>query len=132
MIEWTQQERQFAEHTGDGEITEVIDGFNRCANSEQMLRYLLEMPPGWACERWSALPISKFGDVLHTIRSAENNEVGKLREIVKELADALQGCVKALETIYDEECTDYGTQGSYYKAIEVCTRAREEAKDDIG
>lgn len=73
MIEWTQREREFARHHGYEEITEVIDGFNRCANSEQMLRYLLEMPPGWACERWTAIPFSKFGDVLHTIFSAENN-----------------------------------------------------------
>lgn len=128
MIEWTQEEREFAEHDGDGDITEVIDGFNRCANSEQMLRYLLETPHGWSCKRWELIPISKFGDVLHTILSAENNEVGKLRDIVKELADALQGCVKALETIYNEECTDYGTQGAYDKAIEVCTKAREEVK----
>lgn len=73
MIAWTLQEREFAKDNGNEDITEVIDGFNSCSNAEQMLRYLLEMPHGWACKRWELIPISKFGDVLHSILSAENN-----------------------------------------------------------
>lgn len=75
MIEWTQQEQQFTKDNGDGDITEVIDGFNCCSNAEQMLRYLLETRPGWSCKRWELLPISKFGDVLRTLLFAENKEV---------------------------------------------------------
>ena len=63
--------------------------------------------------------------LLRRYAARDTDRIHELRSLVKEMADALQKCVKALEIIYNEECTDYGTQGAYDKAIEVCTKARE-------
>lgn len=63
--------------------------------------------------------------LIRRYAARDTDRIHELRALVKELADALQECVHALEIIYNEECTGYGTQGSYYKAIEVCTKSRE-------
>ena len=66
----------------------------------------------------------EYGE-LRRYAARDTDRIALLRALVKEMEDALQECVQALEIIYNEECTGYGTQGSYYKAIEVSTKARE-------
>lgn len=51
-----------------------------------------------------------------------------LRQLVKELADALTRCIAGFENVYDEECTSYGTGDAYDNAKRVLAKAREVVK----
>ena len=77
MIEWSEVERECSEEIGHYESSTVIDGFNRCVNSEQMLRYLIEFPEKWACARWECLPVMKYGQALQTILDALKREASE-------------------------------------------------------
>lgn len=46
-------------------------------------------------------------------------EVTRLTHDRDRLRNSLGELVKALETIYDEECTDFGTSAAYDRAVEV-------------
>lgn len=70
MIEWPEHSRKFASDNGDDCVNKIIDHFNGLNYSAEMIDYLLETPHGWACHRWEAIPVSKFGEVLKTIREA--------------------------------------------------------------
>lgn len=70
MIEWTKSDREFASKYGNRFVSEIIDRFNGLNFSAEMINYLLETPDGWVCPRWEAIPVTKFGEVLKTIREA--------------------------------------------------------------
>lgn len=70
MIEWTESDRKFASKYGHDCVSEMIDEFNDIKDPVNIIDYLLEIPDGWYCPRWGAIPDTKFGEVLKTIREA--------------------------------------------------------------
>ena len=101
MLEWTKSDRAFASTYGDDFVSEIIDRFNGLNHSAEMIDYLLETPDGWSCPRWEAIPVTKFGEVLKTIREAM--EVKKYEYAVKFLHS------KEFPQVDDSHFGDYKT-----------------------
>lgn len=59
---------------------------------------------------------------------AKDEELERLRALVKEMAEGLKDCVEGFDKVYEAECVSYGTDDAYDNAVALIAKAKEVVK----